>query len=258
MELKRNCPKCNKEIYYKRQGDLYQGNKNNTICKQCVADNRIHYKPKIYERKCPNCKCVIKHSNLKFKIRAEILKTKCRKCSSPFKGNKNKKLSNSLNILHNKNISYKNCKVCDKNMKLTLWEKNRIYCSKKCYFSDDNINKGKFTPSFNKKSCEFFDKLNKDYGWRGVYGTNQGEKKIKKYWVDYYEPKLNIVIEWDEKYHNNLKQNEKDMTRCLEIINYLKCEFYRINEETLEITKINEYGHIEKKEKNCWDNIRHL
>lgn len=51
------------------------------------------------------------------------------------------------------------------------------------------------------------------------------------YWVDYYEPNLNIVIEWDEKHHYiNEELKNKDINRMNEIKEYLKCKFYRYNE----------------------------
>jgi hypothetical protein len=90
-------------------------------------------------------------------------------------------------------------------------------------------------PSFNERACYYFDWLNKWNTWNGQYATNKGEYLIKNlgYWVDYYEPKENIVIEWDEKYHyRNGSLREKDISRMNEIKNYLKCKFFRYNETT--------------------------
>jgi len=52
------------------------------------------------------------------------------------------------------------------------------------------------------------------------------------YFVDYYEPNLNIVIEWDENSHYNIDGNlrEKDKRREEEIKSYLKCKLLRIKE----------------------------
>jgi very-short-patch-repair endonuclease len=258
IKLSRNCPKCSKEIFYKRKGDLQQGIKNNTICKQCVADNRvIDLNPKQYKRNCPECKSEILYRSLKNKNRAEKLNKKCKKCCSPFKDNVNLKLSETLNKIYGPKRIIKQCKTCDSKFSVTKWEENRIYCSFNCYINDD-IKKGEFKPSFNKKACEFFDKLNESKRWNGMHGNNGGEKKIKKYWVDYYEPNLNIVIEWDEKEHNYPKNKEKDKIRQQEIINYLNCSFYRIEEKTLDVIKVNKNGTEERYKKDYWFNNRNI
>lgn len=250
MEFKRQCPKCNKEIYYKRKGDLGQGIKYNTMCKQCVADGRVYYKEKIYTKLCPGCGINIWYTELK-RLRLSINNNiKCGSCSSPFKGKQNKKLKDTLNVINSVNVIYKNCKICNQQIRTTLWDKSRKYCSKTCYFNDSDIKNSKYIPKFNKNACLYFEQLNIQLNWKGVHGLNEGEKKIRKYWVDYYEPNLNIVIEWDEEFH--LNQSEEDMIRCLEIIKHTNCDFYRINQKTLEIVKINKDGIIEKKEKNYW------
>lgn len=60
-------------------------------------------------------------------------------------------------------------------------------------------------PTFNLYACELFDDLNEmllDINTpRGLHGTDGGEKKIGKYWVDFYIPEYKIVIEYNEKHH---------------------------------------------------------
>ena len=221
MEFKKKCPICNKDIIYKRKGDLQQAIKFETKCKQCSPKYKIKYGtlPKIFKRNCPKCNKELFYTNIKTKRRSD-------------------------------NRIEKICKVCKKIFIVTPYLKKKIYCCEKCYYEDDNILKGKFIPSFNKKACEYFDELNCKMGWNGVHGLNVGEKKIKKYWVDYYEPTLNLIIEWDEKSH--LKNKEKDNQRQKEIMDYMDCKFYRIEQETLKIFKINKDGSIENKEKNYW------
>lgn len=254
MKFTRKCPKCDVNIFYKRKGDLQQGLKHNTICKKCVAVNKKHKipNPKIYERKCPICNKKILHSLLKVKNRAEKLKLQCRQCASPFSGKKNNKLSITFNKLYESKRVEKECLICNNKFINVEWNKNQKYCSKECYYQDDNILKGKFKPSFNKKACLWFDQLNEVKGWKGLHALNGGEKKINKYWVDYYEPNLNIVIEWDEKSHNHPTQKQKDIERQNKIIEYLNCDFYRIEEKTLDILKINKDGKEERYKKDYW------
>lgn len=93
-----------------------------------------------------------------------------------------------------------------------------------------------FCPNFNKKACEIFNLLNSITGINGVHALNFKEYHIKElnYFVDFYEPTLNLVIEWDEKHHK--KQIEKDKIRENRIINLLDCTFVRIDETEIDFT----------------------
>ena len=136
----KKCPKCDKEIFYKRKGDLQQGRKNNTICKQCVSDSRkLGLNPKQYFRNCPQCNILLEYSDLKFRNRAEKLNKKCRSCASPFKGQKNKKLKESLNILYSDGKKLKECKTCKNQFSVNKWNENKKYCTFECYINNDDI-----------------------------------------------------------------------------------------------------------------------
>ena len=68
-------------------------------------------------------------------------------------------------------------------------------------------------------------------GWNGKYATKNGEQKVIGYFVDYYEPNLNVVIEWDDQSHFLLgKLKKKDLLRENNIKKELNCSFYRIKE----------------------------
>ncbi len=123
------------------------------------------------------------------------------------------------------------CLNCDKEFDRIPYNVNRgqyKFCSKKCSFSYVNFR----SPNYNKDACKFFDKLNEYLGWKGLHAENEGEHSVLGYFLDYYEPELNLVIEWDEQHHydkiGNLK--EKDKNRQQEIEGYLSCNFYRIKE----------------------------
>lgn len=84
--------------------------------------------------------------------------------------------------------------------------------------------------AYNENSIPFFKSLNEKYNLEGIYGEN--EFKCLGYSIDFYSPKYNLVIEWDEKYHyKNNELREKDKKRQEIIINYLNCTFIRIKEE---------------------------
>jgi len=91
---------------------------------------------------------------------------------------------------------------------------------------------GQKYPCFNSNACDIFEEINNEMGWDGQHARRRGEYHIKKlgYWVDYYEPNQNVVIEYDERAHNNNGKIEKDNLRQKEIIELLHCSFYRIPE----------------------------
>lgn len=83
---------------------------------------------------------------------------------------------------------------------------------------------------------EYFKKLEEINKWNGNFyfknkKSNDDVIKNLGYFVDYYEPNLNIVVEYDETYHynKNWELREKDVKRQNEIIKYLNCKFYRYN-----------------------------
>lgn len=85
-------------------------------------------------------------------------------------------------------------------------------------------------PRYNLGACKLFDSLNQILGWNGQHGTNGGEFYISElgYWLDYYEPTHNIVIEYDEVHHKRRKLKAKDRLRQARIENVLDCKFYRV------------------------------
>ena len=89
-------------------------------------------------------------------------------------------------------------------------------------------------PNYNKEACRIFKSIDNDLNWNGIYATKGKEKRIGRFWVDYYEPNQNIVIEYDEPYHFDKKGNlkPKDIKRQNWIVNRIRCRFYRINRNT--------------------------
>lgn len=102
---------------------------------------------------------------------------------------------------------------------------------------------GGISAHYNKKACEYIKMLNKQNGWNLIHAESGGEYRILGYFLDGYDPSLNIVFEYDEKCHyKDIKNNilkDKDIKRQTEIINELHCDFYRYNEELKLFYKIN-------------------
>ena len=91
-------------------------------------------------------------------------------------------------------------------------------------------NNGQCFPRYNPVACKIFNQINEELGLTGTHAENGGEFYIKElgYWVDYYEPNLNIVIEYDEFAHR--RKQKKDVKRQQQIETLLKCKFVRIAE----------------------------
>lgn len=59
-------------------------------------------------------------------------------------------------------------------------------------------------PNFNFLTLPIFQALDKILHTRGRYGgTKVGEKKVGKYFVDYFNKKYQFIIEWNENWHND-------------------------------------------------------
>lgn len=163
------------------------------------------------------------------------------------------KLSNKLK---GKRIStvpeeFRRCLICNTEFCVKLWSTKK-YCSRSCVakkcFSrpksqehkrklrlaaiEDWSKKGKCRANYNKLACKIFTEINNTLGWNGLHAENYGEFFIKDlgYWVDYFEPSKNIVIEFDEPHHK-YKQT-RDTLRQIEIEKHLGCTVLRITPTT--------------------------
>jgi group I intron endonuclease len=101
-------------------------------------------------------------------------------------------------------------------------------------------------PNVNLKETEYFSRLESERGWDGIYFGKDGHLRqycIESlgYWVDFYDPVRNIVVEYDETRHYNSDWTltTKDIERQNEIIQELDCEFYRYNEVLEELKRYN-------------------
>jgi very-short-patch-repair endonuclease len=76
-----------------------------------------------------------------------------------------------------------------------------------------------------KGERQYFDQLEKENGW---FGNRQHFVSHLGYFVDYYEPYYNIVVEYDEpRHYRHGRLREKDLMRMEQIKEHLGCEFWR-------------------------------
>ena len=100
------------------------------------------------------------------------------------------------------------------------------------------IKENKMSVAYNPKACEVFDFLNQKLNWNGLHAKNGKEKIVDVFYLDYYEPNLNIVIEWDERHHKKAKRRQYDGFRQKIVTDTIGCEFYRVDDTTKTIRKV--------------------
>jgi len=198
----RNCPKCQKKIVHKNRHSYRTSVRTLRICISCkMVEQQARIKASkptpIYARTCPLCNAEIIYAN-KWGMSVGCRKNrKCRSCT-------------------NKEIA-----------KIRIFSHEHLSFLRKSYLDVLRKRKGQLTPNYNFRACIIFDEINRELGWNGQHAENGGEKFVDGYWVDYYEPTLNLVIEYDERHHNY--QKDDDIKRQQDIIAVLKCKFIRIH-----------------------------
>jgi hypothetical protein len=218
----RICPKCKNPIRYISYQGFWGANKSKSICPNC----RIISRKEIRDKQCWNrtCSCGRKivykekwllNRAIKQKVNAC---EKCRAIGVIFSDERKEKIRQSK--LHNPNK-----KETSRRMRVSA--KKRI---------ENRF--GICHPNFNLTACDYFDSLEKEKMWNGKYATKTGEHYIEGlgYFVDYYEPTLNVVVEYDEpKHFVGGKLKIKDVERMNEIKTNLQCKFFRYNEKNNEL-----------------------
>jgi very-short-patch-repair endonuclease len=91
---------------------------------------------------------------------------------------------------------------------------------------------------FNLEACKFFDFLNQKLRWNGQHAKNDKEKSVDVFLLDFYEHSQNVAIEWDEKHHKKAQHKKKDGFKQRLIMKSIGCEFYRIDDVTKTVRKV--------------------
>lgn len=231
---KRNCPDpgCNKEIFYKNRRTLLQMTRRNSVCLFCSDHKNDSMK---LERNCPKCNKIIYYKNRRSMMSLTKNGALCRSCTRS-----KCKTSKETILIKEKYLKLERyCPNCNKIIKYKcVWSfkkgLSRNTICRSCGMKRDiknGIRKILSPINFNKTACEYFEKLNEELKWNGRHALNQGEICIKGYWLDYFEPNLNLAIEYDESHHFlKGKLKHYDIIRQKHIVNFLKCKFIRIKE----------------------------
>lgn len=193
----------------------------------------------LYTRKCPKCNKTIIHKN-KNTYRLMVKRnSQCRRCADDQTGKKISKTTKGVSKkpfseehIKNLTVAHKNSKKWHDSMNTDEY-KNKHRCK-----MIRMIKENKTSVAYNTKACEVFNFINEKLNWNGVHGKNEKEKRIEMFFLDYYYPDLNVVIEWDEKHHKKNKEQIKDLRKQTIIMKILNCEFYRIDDISKKIKKI--------------------
>lgn len=246
MTYQRNCPNCNKDIFYKLKGDYNRAVKENRKCKICGYKTRPSKKITNFSRNCPKCNNPLSYKSYFTWYWAKKHNQLCRRCIKlgkvmpvGFSEKISKIVSGKGNPMYGKHhteetkkiISLKNTGNKSKTGQTSTEEsKNKMRIA----FSDRIKKYGKHKRGFNPVACNYLSSLNQ-YSFR--HALNGGEFCFKGYFADGYDAKKNVWIEYDEPRHYNkdgtLKQ--KDIRRMLEIKKSLGCKFLRYNEKLKEL-----------------------
>lgn len=209
----RICPSCQNILEYKTYINWWVANKHNAKCRSCCQIGH-QSSQKIdtgdCSRTCSKCNEKIYYKNRKSFLRAERTGGPCKSCVT-------------RNFNSNREWSeYSISKIRDTKAR------NRV--NDETYVSYGNIN---------PIACEFIEQLNQTNGWKLQHARNGGEQMVCGYWLDGYDKEKNIVFEYDESFHYPYgKLRHKDIVRQNRIIAFLNCAFWRYNEKTKELYKV--------------------
>lgn len=232
----RNCPMCNNTVVHKTKYIRNSSQKRKIKCVKCDHIEKRRCSNLI--RNCPRCRKVLVYGRTGQRNEAEKKDLLCTSCV---------KIKPAPNLI-------RNCPQCnnaifykDTSKKNRASRENRVCrdCQTKKFISTmvDKIEKSQskkrsFFPNYNIDACKYFDNLNKINNWNGRYATNGGELNVLSYFVDYYEPIQNIVIEWDEPHHRRKIGKSKDVIRQKLIKEHLKCKFLRYDVLTKTLNEV--------------------
>lgn len=196
--LIRNCPSCKKELKYSGKHSYYKANLYKSLCRSCGA----------------------KIANRKQWGEKRSLSIPCFKCG---------KIRNYTTRVSARGAERRKsmCMICSKTNPTVLSNKRKAALKR---FKNLEINEKCKVLSYNPKASNIFQEIENICKLDGYFAGKNGERVVKRYMLDYYEPNLNIVIEYDEPYHQKSKQKMKDKIRQKRIIKELNCQFYRIKD----------------------------
>lgn len=252
----KSCSGISTEEYRKR----YPGAQfmDNDIKLKCIheGENNYSYKPEKHNQTSWTrlCECGVSviHKSYQSYIRAVSERWKCKNCVEYLHWKNKKHTDETKNKISNSNkgkdynksrLGIKESDETKKKKSDKLKGRVGVFLNKKHTQETklkmrlkriDDLNKkfpnGWTAPNYNKSACKLFETINNEMGWNGQHAERRCEYIVLGYFLDYYEPTLNIVIEYDEKTHEKPKQKLRDIEKQELVTKYLNCKFIRIKQ----------------------------
>ena len=229
-EWERNCPECDRILYYINKYTLKRSINHNTLCHQCASmgdRNAMYGKPLLKETR---IKMSIANSGKNNPNYGKSPSAETRQKMS--EARKGKKLSKKTRMKMSISRLGKNNPMYGKHRKHSEKTRQKMRISAVKRIERTKLNGGQLHPNYSRKACMLFDWANMYHDLHIQHAENGGEFHVIGYFADGYDEYTNTWYEWDEKHHfdkdGNLK--EKDIDRQKEIVKYLGCEFIRIRE----------------------------
>jgi len=240
---KRKCPTCSKELHYKKKWAFQQAEKYNTKCSSCgKLSNPIMDK---YVRNCPICNKELEYKRKDSYYTALKANSSCKRCKQlgkkmseetkrklsvahkgkpghPHTAQHRQKITEAGNPMYGVHRYDELNPFYGKRHSEEARRKMRVAMCKKVlrmYWSHGRM------ASIGAGEKAYFDQLERERGW---FGNRQHFVSHLGYFVDYYEPNHNIVVEYDEpRHYRHGHLREKDRVRMEQIREHLNCEFWR-------------------------------
>jgi hypothetical protein len=209
----KNCPKCGKEQKYTDASTYYRSLSNNIVCGSCREFSEEHKRKLSIAR---NKRIISKES---YDKRSKTLKLRFPNGVKKSKESIQRTVD-GLTRWRIENPSKERERI--KKTRISLLNKYGTYF----------VNGG--GPLYNKNACKIFDRINKELNWQGIHAENNnaGEFKLRindylQFYIDYYEPTKNVVIEYNEPHHYKKSYNKsREKIRETHIKSNLHCDLY--------------------------------
>lgn len=260
------CLDCKSRLLKEKQPEY------KNVCISCGVEAFVKYKPRVKSNwKCEDCRntkekvCPICSNKFTTRWNSQTCSYRCmniliaKNIGGPDITNlsqidyirKTRKFPDGMNFVGEKNGMWGKQHSTETKMKISHLARTR----KRTPHSEDTKRKMRISASermqdrnlkagINPKACAEIDKFSKLEGYNVKHGLNGGEYYVKElgYFLDGYDREQNVVIEYDELHHQLPSIKEKDEKRQKEIIDFMRCKFIRLVEQTdgsIEVKHIN-------------------
>lgn len=232
---KRNCPKCNREVFHTQKKNRNRAEMLGKVCLSCAnsGENNPNYgvitseitKERIRQNM-PDRRGNLNPAK-KSDVREKIRKTKLGKTWEQIYGEdvaQRMRLERSTRYSGEGNPMY-GVQLFGRTHTEETKQKQRQSAITRII-----ENGGQCIPNFNPTACQIIDDYGKEHGYSFQHAMNGGEFHIKElgYFVDGYDEEKNVVIEYYEPKHKRTKK--RDAKRKNEIVEHLGCEFIELKE----------------------------